>query len=539
MKIDVLNVDKYVKEYNLKEVKTSATISYNSTVPNPDGLVSYEIFGQPGTKERKETYAYIDLHDWFVHPHVYYILTALARSYEDLIMGNEKFYVEDGAFVKYIEGKKLPPSTKIGTGIKFFYDNYEKINFSPKGSKGARKTRLQFMSSLKKEEVFISKWLVIPAYYRDVDVIKGGKNEINSMYSKLISATSMLNTTSGVFEIYETSGVHQKIQTTLNEIYNYFLLFVSGVKGFIHKHVMGKATDYAARLVISTPNIITDEPSKMEVSFHKSAIPLSKVLKCFAPFIVYGLRQYIENINSGNEFIWVYNNKTKSFDREKLASDWKRIISSEHIYKLIDIYDNSKEHRLDYFTVPLENGQEVPLVALVGESILSYADKRLIDENVKSNITVHPMTLTELFYIIAEDYVSDKHVLITRYPIEDYHNIYPSGINIIPSQKMVKKVINGVEYPRYPDLSGITIDNANQAFTDTLRLFPTYLKALGADFDGDMCSLQGIMSEEANAEAERYIHSITNIVNIAGETMRTTGDVTAHTIFGLTAGPEF
>ena len=132
--------------------------------------------------------------------------------------------------------------------------------------------------------------------------------------------------------------------------------------------------------------------------------------------------------------------------------------------------------------------------------------------------------------------IKDKSILITRYPVEDYHNIYPSLMNIIPYYKTKPKTIDGLMYPRFPDIREEELKEGEIAskFTDTLHMFPTYLEALNADFDGDTVSVQGVWTK--NSGSRDYIYSKTNIINIGGGTMRGTKDITAHTLYALTRG---
>ena len=534
MEIDVLHIDRFIEKSGCKEVTSSNIFSQRSTEPEPDGLGSYEIFGRPGTPERRETFGYISLNGRFVHPHAYIVLIALARSIQDMIFGDDTFYIEDGKIKRFTEGMKVPAKTPVGTGIDFLYKNFELIDFNPKNAVGVRKNRLEFINALSKDEIFIDKWLVVPPFYRDVDMVNGKKNELNIMYSRLINSASMIKSSSGMFQLYQVTDAHRNVQRTLVEIYDNFISFNAGVHGFIHEHVMGKSTDYSARLVISTPSLNVEKPDDMEVSFNRSAIPLSKVIKCFAPFVVYGVKQIVDREIAGAKYITVETKKGK-WERKELAPHWAEAVSPTEIYRLIEIYDNSKEHRMDTFTVETIDGEKVPLCYLTSDHIVMAT---AFEPDRMNDLKWHPMNLTELFYMAAHATVRDKTVLVTRYPIEDYHNIYPSQMNIIPCIKTKVAMIDEIVYDRYPDFEGITLDNVDKFFVDTLRVFPTYLKALGGDFDGDMCSLQGVFSDEAIAEEIAYNHSVTNIVNIAGGTMRQTSDVTSHTIFGLTAGPE-
>ena len=61
MKLWLTDVDEFVSVNNLQEVK-SPILFQRGSVPHPEGLISNEIFGLT-TKERKTTFAYIDLMD--------------------------------------------------------------------------------------------------------------------------------------------------------------------------------------------------------------------------------------------------------------------------------------------------------------------------------------------------------------------------------------------------------------------------------------------------------------------------------------------
>lgn len=109
-------------------------------------------------------------------------------------------------------------------------------------------------------------------------------------------------------------------------------------------------------------------------------------------------------------------------------------------------------------------------------------------------------------------------------------------MNIIPYEKTKVATINGTTYERFPDISLSDIGRKHESdvgenFNDTLQMFPTYLKALGADFDGDTVTCQGIFSENNTQE---YIDSPMNFVNISGSTMRAITDVITEIVFAMT-----
>ena len=85
MKIDIFNVDEFVQLNNLREV-TSPVLFQRGDIPDPNGLVSNEIFGVT-IKDRKETFAYIDLGGHFFHPHIYKVLKRIFRNVEKIVNG--------------------------------------------------------------------------------------------------------------------------------------------------------------------------------------------------------------------------------------------------------------------------------------------------------------------------------------------------------------------------------------------------------------------------------------------------------------------
>lgn len=535
MNIDILNMNEFIAKNELKEITTSNIFVSSSSEPDPEGLASYQIFGNPGTPERANTFAYVELGDIFVHPHCFFILVSLKQVLKDLILGEGKFYIKDGVVRKLVNEESAPTGVEVGTGVKFLYDNFSKINFDKEIDdikESSAKDKRDFIKALSRNEIFITKFVVIPPFYRDVDLNKRKKNDLNILYARLINLASSIKGVSAMFSLYETTDAHRKITETINELYLYFVKIVGGTKGFIHLHVMGKTTDYSARLVITTPKINSNRPEDMEVSFDKSAIPLHAVIKCFAPFIVYGVKKFFNTILSGSKYVYMMNGK--NVNKIELANYYMEDFSSENIHKLIRLYFESKEHRLDTVTILGADGARYPILYVTedGDIKSGFSENEIV--TASSDAKYHPLTLLELFYIVAFDTVSDKCAYITRYPIEDYHNIYPTKINIIPCNKTKSVVFNSVTYPKFPSITNTSIDEVDTLFTDSLRLFPAYLKALGADFDGDMCSVQGVFTKDANQKAKEYIYSPTNIINIAGNTVRTTGDVTAHTVFALT-----
>ena len=82
MKIDLFDMSEFIKLNHLQEV-TSPVLFQRGDVPHPAGLISNEIFGTT-VQSRKNTFAYIDLCNYFFHPHVYKALKRMFRNIEKI-----------------------------------------------------------------------------------------------------------------------------------------------------------------------------------------------------------------------------------------------------------------------------------------------------------------------------------------------------------------------------------------------------------------------------------------------------------------------
>ena len=178
MKIDIPDMDKLVKELNALEV-TSAAINQNMAEPDPEGLGSYIIFGKPGSEERSNKFGYINLNSYFLHPQVLAALKGLKREvFKDIINGDLNYYVDKGELVPIKPGNNPPTGAKAGTGLTWLHSIWDQLNFKPKADDApATRDRKTFINTLKKNEVFITKWLVMPAFYRDIDLHTNKRNK--------------------------------------------------------------------------------------------------------------------------------------------------------------------------------------------------------------------------------------------------------------------------------------------------------------------------------------------------------------------------
>ena len=205
LKTEVLDVEDFIKVNNVKEI-TDPIFFVRNGVPTPEGLLSNEIFGI--TKEdRANIFGYIDLHDWFLHPLAYIEWSRMDSRIKDIVFGIKKFIINaQGDFEENEDGE---------TGVKFLKENFRKIKIKSTGA-SKRDAKIKFLTANEKD-IFIKKYIVIPAYYRDVNSTSDGRvgvGELNKYYSSLIIAVRSLKETQE-YGLSMSDATKGRIQETL------------------------------------------------------------------------------------------------------------------------------------------------------------------------------------------------------------------------------------------------------------------------------------------------------------------------------------
>jgi DNA-directed RNA polymerase beta' subunit len=501
MKIDVLDIDKFIAQHACKEV-TNPVYFNMGNIPTEDGLFSTEIFGYPGSKERKIIFAYVKLKRKFIHPVMYKLLTSMDRKIADILAGKKYFSVVDGELVE--------DNTDGKTGVTYFYTIYDDLKFKNTGSY-RRENYLKLLNKLKRDDVFIDKFLVIPAFYRDYNPANASTgvmkvDEVNDKYAKLIRYAQSISEG----EDYDFMGVitESSIQTLLYEIYDYFTSSLAGKNGIFHQSSLGKSVDYATRSVISAPRFKTDRWNDNPIRFGYTGIPISQLVVLFYPFFIKFIQDYIaEHEHELSKFT---NDKGEVVEVNNVREQF----SEEVIKKYISLYIKSIESRFVSLKIKDANGVEHPIP--------------LHREELKRNFT-----LTDILYIASHDICANKHVYVTRYPIEQYQNIYPSKIKILSTRETQPIQLEDLYLPDYPIVYP-DYPADEELFIDTVVPYNGYLKALGGDYDGDTVSLRGVFTMEANQEAEKLIWEKKNILDQMGRNSRKIGNEAVQAIYSLT-----
>lgn len=534
LKMEILDPNKLIKVNNLQEI-TNPIFFIRDGVPTSDGLLSNEIFGI-SKDQRANIFAYIDLTEWFLDPLVYKMWSRMDKRITEIVHGTKKFIINSkGDFVEDEENGK--------NGIKFLKDNIDKIKIKRTDS-SKRDVNIEFIEK-NKDKIFINKYIVIPAYYRDVNSEAGriGVGDINKLYDALLIAVRSLKETAD-FGISLSNASRGRIQEIILNIYNWFTSEPNIPKkyGIIRQAVMSKTVDYGSRLVLSSPQLKCERMEDMMVTLDHSAIPLASALSNFFPYILYWLRTFFENEFGGTGHYPYRDKKTKEIKYVKVRDPLIEF-SDDRIKKEINRYIKGYSNRLIPIEIPNDEGLNLYMY-FKGRNKKSED----IDDPDTTPLINRRLTWCDLFYMAADEVTKDKTILITRYPMDSYFNQFPTKIIISSTKETEPMYYDNKFYKFYPKIREEDIgSNTSNKFIDTMTLSNLYLKAIGGDYDGDQVTIKGIYSLEANKELEEFLNSKQMYIDLSGINCRVCGNEAIQTLYNFTlilpetklSNPEF
>ena len=517
MREELINVDKFVDLNNLEEI-TNPIMLDKSFAPTPDGILSTQIFGA-SVKTRRTTFAYINLNCHVLQPIAYRTFKRLDRRIVDIISGTKKFIIDKtGALVEDEE--------KGDTGSEWLYKNWNKLKF-PRNDSMIRNRRIDFFESFTRDELFQSKAIVCPAFYRDINLqdSKQGKpsiHKVNGPYVKLIRLAAMLDQGNFTFSLNSTRF---QIQETLVELYLEFKSRIEKKRGIIRQNILGKTIDYGARVVISVPKFMSNRPDEMIVDFDHVGVPIGHCISLFTPFFIGWIQQFLtRNLEKrGNKF--PAKNKQGELRYFEIVNPLIQFNDTE-IEHMMKTFKNSPSHRFD--PVPIKTTDEQ-------FPVINLKLKDLFESDETANLPDRVLTYTDLFYIAACDITKDKHVYVTRYPITSYNSTFPAKIRVLSTTETIPVTANGVEYKHYPVIDlNIPKSEIGYQFIEVTQMNNTLLNGIGGDYDGDQITLKSVFSQEANLEAEQLIMNPTNFISINGSNIRTSEIEAVQTLYSMT-----
>lgn len=523
-----------IEMLDLKEVTNPINFDRGG-IPTVGGLFSEYIFGVT-TDERRLTWAYIDLGCKVLHPYIFYIICAVQQNVRSVLEGKGSWKVtSDGDLVEIKESdSEFDPSN---SGMEWFYKHYKNIKFKKNNSR-EHNEKIDLLETFKPDEIFVSKWLVIPVFYRDLETKDGPLKipPINKEYMNLIRYSQSIKYESIEMDMI-TNLNRYNIQLTLVNIQKYYQEIIQKSDGFFKQYVIGKNPDYGVRSVISCPVLTEyDTPEDMPIDMNTTGFPLSEVLGMLFPFVQR----------------WVYNwflNLTETIGSHTLASGNKTIYFSEpgskftpeYISKKITAWIDNYESRFevitfDTFTID-KDGKEV-----YGENPIKFYGipySNDVNNTYTSQIADRYMTWTDIFYIAAVECAEDKYAWVTRYPLTAYLGTFPTKIFVLSTVKTIpiRINVNGevklYKYYPYIDLNMSTLE-VSRAFNETVNMANSILESIGGDYDGDTISAKGLYSIEANQEVNRILYEPTHYIQNTGKLVASMTNEGTLTLYSMT-----
>lgn len=531
LRLEVLDVDKYIKVNELKPI-TNPTFFSAGGAPTSDGLLSNEIFGIT-QRDRAGTFAYIDLYEYFMDPSCYKTLCKLDSKIKFVASGMKKFKISsDGQLVEDPNGD---------TGLRWFKKNFDKLKFHRTSSR-TRDVRIKYvMHNYKEGKLFLNKYIVIPAFYRDVNTSgkHTGVGQINTLYVHLITAAKALKE-NGDYGLSMADTTCFRIQETLKTIYDWFCgntndaitdkgAGLSGKFGIIRAN-MAYTSDYSSRLVLTAPELKAETVDDLMVNFDRSAIPLAAAAADFYPFMLFHMRKFFENMllnNTTADLIFI-SNKTKS-DDYVLPSNAIQYFNDDVLKDQLKKFVYSHDNR--FLPVEIPNGKNPIYFKFTGR----YVDPKTREVRDVEPVYNRRLTWVDVIYIAAKKATDGKQMAFTRYPYDDYFNTIYTGIEISSTTETEPLIIYNDFYRFYPKIRESDIGSSSSSkFVDTMQLSNLYLDGAGADYDGDTGQVKGSFFEETNIEIEKFRDSKANFITSGCENIRASSKEAIQSLFNFT-----
>jgi len=238
---------------------------------NEDGLFSEKIFGPIGSKERRQTFSYIDLRAKVIHPAALRIILQLDRRVEKFLSTEESFVLNKGR-LEIVE-------TGGVTGITEFIRLFPRIKF--RGETDLREKLIKFLDAQKKKKtLFIDKIPVIPPDLRPASKGEDGNwliDALNDVYISVMRRASQVRT-SGAGPLYDL--LNYALQNVVMDHDNYIRTRINKKQGLIRSQMLGKRVDFSGRAVI-TPDPV--------IKINELGVPLRLAVGLFEPFIQHRL----------------------------------------------------------------------------------------------------------------------------------------------------------------------------------------------------------------------------------------------------------
>jgi DNA-directed RNA polymerase beta' subunit len=318
----LLDVNAYTRKLN---PITSTIFVTKDDKFHEEGLFSEIIFGKERSKERKEIFAYIDLHCSVIHPSAYDIFKKLDKKIEDYLSCKKFFRIDEKGNIEESDDTGL-------TGLSEFIKNFSKIKL-----RGGTEQRNALIDSINKSYksgiLFITRIPVIPPDLRPITKDPGSgdweHDPINDFYVDIMRKSYSIKSVGGLADTL-SANMNYWVQDSVNKLDKYVKGKIAKKTGLIRNQMLGKRTDFSGRAVIvNGPNLGVNE----------MGVPVRMAATLFEPFIIH-------------QFLY-----TKNYEsyRDVLESESKRLtgmdLSVDTIKKMINFIMNAHTIPDDLYAV--------------------------------------------------------------------------------------------------------------------------------------------------------------------------------------------
>lgn len=498
---------RYLRPVKVMDIYDNSGVNFHE-----EGLYSVSTFGRVGSKDRDRKFSYVDLKMPIFHPEVFENIRQLKALYAEILAG-VRYAVFDETTKDFVPASQLEGRT----GYSFFLEYWDRLVFKESPS-DLRKLRIQFIAKYR-SKALMSKYLVMPAGLRDIDVDEGQTREddINGLYRKLLSAANTITSVRGDHDVSVYDVPRWSMQRTANEIYESIMNTLKGKGGWIQRKWAARRTINGTRNVITamdTSMRYIDAPDAIEAS--DTQIGLVQVLRGALPFTLNGLSDGIlgETFGGDDLSVWLVNPTT--LERELVD------VSIE----TLDRYGTrtGMEKLINRFFVPetrnkpiLVEGYYLGLIYVDEAHYRVFKDIAELPEYL-SRKNVYPLTLADLLYTSTTKHYKRLVGTVTRYPVTGTGSIYPTKFKVRTTTKTYTKIPLNDAWEPQPEETVYNFPDRDKKATWLNSLTPhtIRIKGMSADFDGDTCSSPIMYSEETIAEIERYFHLRNSFVGTGG-----------------------
>lgn len=496
----------------LRPVRTLDVFAGMTKNFHEDGFFSQSIFGRVGDDARSRRFSYIDIKIPVFHPVIFDTLTKVKRIYGEIIHG-KTYAIFDKSIGDFVKSNQLDGQT----GFHFFEKHWKDIKF-PERKSDSRELNIQLIDKYKNKSL-ISKIVVMPAGLRDYEITADGReseDEINVLYRKILSISNSISLQTYAYSPELLNSSRYALQHNFNTLYDLLKSSVEGKKKLYMGKWATRAVFNGTRNVITTSNISINElGSKGNPGFNDTIIGLYQYMKATLPVTKYQIRNdFLSTVFNGpNSPANLVDKKTlKRVTHITKPKNYDLWMSDEGLDKIISMFgEESIRHK------PLEiEGHFLGLIYKDNGYFKVFSDiDELPEAYDKSKVTA--ITFTELLYLAVYPHYHRYPAFITRYPVTGFGSIYPSTLHLKTTVKTVELKPLDENWEPTDTLPTAWQFPTNASFFNSISPAPSHLSTLGADFDGDTCSVIVAYSEEAIKEVADKLKSKSFYVNSSGK----------------------